>query len=174
MKITNFINPVSPKDERSCTIWFKLSLMLGLVTVACITYMQISQLMIWSSYRQEYKKYSNATKQYATITEEKKKLTDREQMLKNNMNTIINSSDQCCKRIEQLSSLHKACTQEVHLSSCSLTSDGAVITLNCSNIEHAQTCCTALNQSRQFTDLKIASICPAKQSITMILKNGQK
>lgn len=174
MKITNFINPVSPADERSCATWFRLSLMLAVVTIACITYIQISQLMIWSSYRQEYKKYSNATKQYAQFTEEKNKLMAREQMFKNKMATIINTSDQSCKRIEQLNSLYKACTQDMHLSSCSFTTDGATITLNCSTIEHAQAFSTALNKSRQFTDLKITSICPHKKSINMTLKSVMK
>lgn len=173
MKITNFINPVSPKDERACITWFRLSLLLGLMTVACITYMQLCQLMIWSSYRQEYKKNSNITKQFAHITEEKKKLTDLEQALKQKLDTITNMSDQSSKRIEQLHALFKACTQDVRLASCSLTGDGTVITLNCTNVEQAQACCSSLNQGRKFTDLKITSIYPAKQSINMTLKTVQ-
>lgn len=173
MKIINFINPVSPQEERSCKTWFRVSLTLLLATVACITYMQVAQLIIWSSYRQEYKKYRNATKLYAQVTEEKKKLTAQELELKNKLNTIINGSNQCCKLIEQLNALHKACTQNIHLSSCSLSGDGALITINCPNIEQAQACVTSLTQSRQFADLRISSICPVRQSMNVILKTAQ-
>ena len=174
MKITNFINPVSPQDEHACATWFRLSLITGVAIILCIFYIQLSQLMIWSSYRQEYKKYTHATKQFAQITEEKNKLMTREQMFKNKMDTITQTSEQSCKRIEQLNSLQKACTKDIHLSSCSLTCDGTAIALRCATIEHAQACSLALNQSRQFTDLKITSISPAKQSINMTLKTVTK
>ena len=128
--------------------------------------------MTWASYRQEYKKYSNLTKQYAQITEEKKKIAEQEAMLKNKIHIISSANDQCCKLIGQLNSLNKACTKDINLSSFTLAPDGATITLNCPTIEHAQACSKAMAQSRQFTDLKITSICPTKQSITITLKTA--
>lgn len=171
MKITNFINPINPETERACASWFKLSLTLLAITVLYMLYIQVSLLLTWSVYRQEYKKYKNATQQYTQIIEEKKKLVEQEQILKNKLNKITNAHNQFCKQIEQLNILQKSCTPYIQLSSCSFTPGQVTIILASSTIGHAQAYYTTLNQGKHFADLKISSICPTKQVINITLKN---
>lgn len=167
----NFIDPIDPGKERSCRLWVLISLVLVAAVVSIIGCIQIPQFMTFLSLRKEYVSIKNMLAHNRDDGAQDVLIREHD-TLKHNIDVINDMHEKFNKRIHQLEAIHKACVNNVQLSSCTLSDKQISIDLVCSSIDVVNTVISALTQSRQFDDLLITSITPQKNGLQVVVKES--
>lgn len=160
MKPINFINTISPKEQKALETWYTSTLIILALSMVCIVGLQFKQL--WSLYTTRTKALTKNLHNNSQL-QKYERLQQNHAFLNRQYEQVNKSLEQHHNPCAYLTCIKELLSDHINLQTCTLTDTTISCALCVPHAQAATNCIRHLKKTSYFTGLKLTSMQPHYQ-----------